>query len=115
MEDIARVIYEVIKEKAVWKGEVYNIPGNQRYTVLEVLKWLEEIMGKEIKARFVSDRPGHDRMYCMSTKLRYDVTPFKDGLMRTGKLVSQQQVVVGALNFRQVHHTGRTVEELIIL
>ena len=32
VEDTARVIYEVIKERADWRGEVYNIPGNQRYT-----------------------------------------------------------------------------------
>ena len=83
VEDTARVIYEVIKEKAEWKGEVYNIPGNQRYTVLEVLKALEEVMGREVKIKFVGDRPGHDRRYCMTTKLKYEVTPLKEGLKKT--------------------------------
>ena len=47
VEDTARLIYDLVKDKAEWKGEVYNIPGNQRYTVLEVLKELEDVMGRE--------------------------------------------------------------------
>ena len=70
-------------ESASWSGEVYNIPGGQRYSVLDVIKAVGEVMGKEVKVKFVSDRPGHDRRYCMTTRLKYEVTPFKEGIRKT--------------------------------
>jgi len=82
VEDTVRIIFNIIS-KANWKGEVYNIPGKQRANTLEIIKLLEEIMGKEIKIKFVSDRPGNDRKYCMNTSLSYEVTPLKDGLKKT--------------------------------
>ncbi|QIW24516.1 dTDP-glucose 4,6-dehydratase [Sulfolobus sp. S-194] len=82
VEDTTRIIADLL-EKAEWRGEVYNIPGKQRVSNLDLLKMLGEVMGKEIRIRFVSDRPGHDRRYCMNTRLKYEVTPLKDGLRRT--------------------------------
>jgi len=82
VEDTARIIADLL-ERAEWKGEVYNIPGKQRVTNLDLLKLLGEVMGKEIKIKFVSDRPGHDRRYCMSTRLSYETTPLKEGLRKT--------------------------------
>ncbi|MBB5255011.1 dTDP-glucose 4,6-dehydratase [Sulfurisphaera ohwakuensis] len=82
VEDTARIIYDIL-EMAEWRGEVYNIPGGQRYSVLDVVKMISEVMGREVKVKFVSDRPGHDRRYCMSTKLKYEVTPLREGLKRT--------------------------------
>ena len=82
VEDTVGIIFNIIS-KANWKGEVYNIPGKQRVTNLELIKLLEEVMGKEIKIKFVSDRPGHDRRYCMNTSLSYEVTLLKDGLKKT--------------------------------
>ncbi|MCG2871693.1 MAG: dTDP-glucose 4,6-dehydratase [Sulfolobales archaeon] len=82
VEDTARIIADLL-ERAEWKGEVYNIPGKQRVTNLDLLKLLGEVMGKEIKIKFVSDRPGHDRRYCMNTRLSYETTPLKEGLRKT--------------------------------
>lgn len=82
VEDTARIIADLL-DRAEWKGEVYNIPGKQRVTNLDLLKLLGEVMGKEIKIKFVSDRPGHDRRYCMNTRLSYETTPLKDGLRKT--------------------------------
>lgn len=82
VEDTARIVFDVMR-KAEWKGEAYNIPGGQRYNVLEILKMLEEVSGKEVRIKFVSDRPGHDRRYCMITRMKYEVTPFKEGLRKT--------------------------------
>jgi len=48
VEDTARIIADLL-DRAEWKGEVYNIPGKQRVTNLDLLKLLEEVMGKEIK------------------------------------------------------------------
>ena len=82
VEDTARIIADLL-DRAEWKGEVYNIPGKQRVTNLDLLKLLGEVMGKEIKIKFVSDRPGHDRRYCMNTRLSYETTPLKEGLRKT--------------------------------
>ena len=84
VEDTARILADLL-DRAEWKGEVYNIPGKQRVTNLDLLKLLGEVMGKEVKIKFVSDRPGHDRRYCMNTRLSYETTPLKDGLRRTYK------------------------------
>ncbi|MEM4001640.1 MAG: dTDP-glucose 4,6-dehydratase [Saccharolobus sp.] len=82
VEDTGRIIADLI-EKAEWSGEVYNIPGGQRYSVLDVVKMIGEVMGREVEVRFVNDRPGHDRRYCMTTGLRYEVTPLREGLRKT--------------------------------
>lgn len=82
VEDTARIIVDLLDE-AEWRGEVYNIPRRQRVSNLELVKLLSEVMDKEVKIKFVSDRPGHDRRYCMSTRLSYEVTPLKEGLRRT--------------------------------
>ena len=37
----------------------------------------------ESKIKFVEDRPGHDRRYCMTTKLKFEATPLKEGLKKT--------------------------------
>ncbi|WP_016730708.1 dTDP-glucose 4,6-dehydratase [Saccharolobus islandicus] len=82
VEDTARIIADLI-DKAEWRREVYNIPGKQRVSNLELVKLLSEVMGKEVRIKFVSNRPGHDRRYCMNTKLSYEVTPLKEGLRKT--------------------------------
>ena len=45
-------------------------------------------MGKEIKIKFVSDRTGHDRRYCIKFSLSYEVTLLKEGLEKTYESVS---------------------------
>jgi len=82
VEDTARIIADLL-ERAEWKGEVYNIPGKQTVSNLELVKLLSEVMGKEVRIKFVSDRPGHDRRYCMNTRLSYETTPLKEGLRKT--------------------------------
>jgi dTDP-glucose 4,6-dehydratase len=88
VEDTARIIYEIISKKAEWDGKVYNLPGKQRYTVLEIIKMLEEIIGTEIKIKFVSERPGMDKRYRMKIKLEYETTPIKEGLRKTVGIVN---------------------------
>jgi dTDP-glucose 4,6-dehydratase (EC 4.2.1.46) len=82
VEDTARIIADLL-ERAEWKGEVYNIPGKQTVSNLELVKLLSEVMGREVRIKFVSDRPGHDRRYCMKTRLSYETTPLKEGLRKT--------------------------------
>lgn len=49
-------------------GDIYNIGGNNEKTNLDLVKLILEIMGKSTSLlKFVSDRPGHDRRYAVST------------------------------------------------
>jgi len=43
-------------------GRVYNIPGGQLATNIEIVSTIAEIAGVEPKLKFVADRPGHDRI-----------------------------------------------------
>ncbi|MEM0120799.1 MAG: dTDP-glucose 4,6-dehydratase [Thermoprotei archaeon] len=81
VEDTVKVIARLADEGA--SGKVYNIPGGQLATNMEVVNIVGEIVGVEPNVRFVGDRPGHDRFYRMSTSLKYDVTPLREGLRRT--------------------------------
>ncbi|WP_049770896.1 dTDP-glucose 4,6-dehydratase, partial [Saccharolobus solfataricus] len=83
VEDTARVIFDLIRS-AEWRGEVYNIPGGYRVKNIQLIRLLERVIKKEIKVKYVSDRPGHDRRYCMiNTKLNYTTTPLEEGLRKT--------------------------------
>jgi dTDP-glucose 4,6-dehydratase len=81
VEDTASLIMRLVSEGE--KGQVYNLPGGHVVSNLELLQILGEVMGRGVKVKFVGDRPGHDRVYSMRTKLRYTTTPLREGLRRT--------------------------------
>jgi dTDP-glucose 4,6-dehydratase len=76
-------------------GEFYNIGSNKNLNNLEITKNLLNIskklipLGKNVKIKFVKDRPGHDIRYALnSNKIKkelgwYPKTKFKDGLKKT--------------------------------
>jgi len=66
-----------------FKCKAFRATQLEGETNLDLLKLLGEVTGKEIKIKFVSDRPGHDRRYCMNTRLSYETTPLKEGLRKT--------------------------------
>ncbi len=53
-------------------GETYNVGADNELTNLELTEAILDIMGKPASLmRFVEDRPGHDRRYCLnSAKIR---------------------------------------------
>ena len=81
VEDTVRLIKDLMKNGK--SGEIYNLPGNNHITNLELVKLIGKIMNKEVKIKFVKDRPGHDRLYSMKSKLKYEVTPLEEGLRKT--------------------------------
>ncbi|AOL17290.1 dTDP-glucose 4,6-dehydratase [Sulfolobus sp. A20] len=83
VEDTARIIADIIEKFAKWDGDVYNLPGKQVMTNLSVVMTIGEIMGREVRVKFVEDRPGHDRRYCMKPSIEYEVTPLREGLKKT--------------------------------
>lgn len=67
VEDHCRGIRAVLDKGA--DGEVYNIGGNRSLPNLEVVKRILEATGKpESLIRYVTDRPGHDRRYALSSE-----------------------------------------------
>ncbi len=71
-------------------GEVYNIGGSRSLPNIEVVKRILEATGKpESLIRYVTDRPGHDRRYALSSeKIEHETgwkpaMAFEEGLART--------------------------------
>ena len=77
------------------KGEFFNIGSNKNLKNIEITKELLKIskkkisLGKNVKIKFVKDRPGHDFRYALnSSKIRKKIkwkpkTNFKTGLEKT--------------------------------
>jgi len=88
VEDHCRGIRAVLEQGR--EGEIYNIGGNRSLPNLEVVRRILEATGKpESLIRYVTDRPGHDRRYALSSaKLMRETgwepqVGFEEGLART--------------------------------
>jgi len=67
VEDHCAAIWLVLTQAV--PGAVYNVGGHNEIANLDLVKQLLAILGKpESLIRFVTDRPGHDRRYAMSSK-----------------------------------------------
>ena len=88
VEDHCRALAALLEKGRA--GEIYNIGGNCALPNLEVVRRILRITGKpENLIRFVTDRPGHDRRYALSSrKIQQETgwrpeTQFEEGLRRT--------------------------------
>jgi dTDP-glucose 4,6-dehydratase len=88
VEDHCRGILAVLAQGR--EGEIYNIGGNRSLPNLEVVGRLLQATGKpESLIEYVTDRPGHDRRYALSSeKIMREtgwrpVVDFEEGLART--------------------------------
>ena len=72
VEDHCDALYKVFKNGM--KGEFYNIGSNINSSNLDIAKLLIKIaknkikLGKNVKIKFVKDRPGHDIRYALDSK-----------------------------------------------
>lgn len=64
-DDNSNFIWSLIQSQQ--KG-VYNISSGERYTNLEIIKIIENILGYKLNLEFVEDRKGHDRRYGLTSK-----------------------------------------------
>ncbi|WP_292319529.1 dTDP-glucose 4,6-dehydratase [Caldisphaera sp.] len=81
VEDTARILVDLsINGK---KGEIYNIPGKKIISNLELVKIIEKNLNIKLKLKYVKDRPGHDKEYCMETDINYETTEFEEGIKKT--------------------------------
>jgi dTDP-glucose 4,6-dehydratase len=88
VEDFCRAIHTVL-EKAR-PGEAYNAGGPDEMENVDVVRRILELTGRdESLIEHVTDRPGHDRRYSLSSdKIRAELgwepqVPFEEGLGRT--------------------------------
>jgi dTDP-glucose 4,6-dehydratase len=88
VEDHCRAILAVLTQGR--DGEIYNIGGNRSLPNLDVVHKLLALTGRpESLIQYVTDRPGHDRRYALSSeKLMRETgwrpeTDFENGLART--------------------------------
>jgi dTDP-D-glucose 4,6-dehydratase len=61
VDDNCEIILELMLSKAT--DESYNIGSGYHYKNIEIINFIGETLGKEIKRDFVADRLGHDRSY----------------------------------------------------
>ena len=67
VDDHCRGILAVLEQGR--EGEIYNIGGNRSLPNLEVVHQVLALTGKpESLIRYVTDRPGHDRRYALSSE-----------------------------------------------
>ena len=64
-DDNSNFIWSLIQSQQ--KG-VYNISSGERYTNLEIIEIIENILGYKLNLEFVEDRKGHDRRYGLTSK-----------------------------------------------
>jgi dTDP-glucose 4,6-dehydratase len=87
VEDFARAIDSVLMRGE--PGEAYNVGGPDEVENLDVVRRIVELAGRdESLIEYVTDRPGHDRRYSLSSdKVRAlgwePLTRFEDGLPQT--------------------------------
>lgn len=88
VEDHCRAIMSVLDKGRV--GEIYNIGGNRSLPNLEVVRKVLALTGRpESLIEYVTDRPGHDRRYALSSAKLMQETgwrpemDFETGLART--------------------------------
>ncbi|HET8549648.1 MAG TPA: dTDP-glucose 4,6-dehydratase [Bryobacteraceae bacterium] len=88
VEDHCRALFRVLD--AGRPGEIYNIGGTRALPNIEVIRRVLAVTGKpESLIRYVTDRPGHDRRYALTSEKLIRETgwkpevDFEEGLHRT--------------------------------
>lgn len=99
VEDHCRAIYAVLTKGK--EGEVYNVGGSRALPNIEVVKQILTAVGKPFSLMTtVTDRPGHDRRYAITTEKLETATgwkalmPFEEGLQQTIDWYRQNQAWV---------------------
>ena len=57
------------------------------FSNLELVKIIEKNLNIKLKLKYVKDRPGHDKEYCMETDINYETIEFEEGIKKTHTIV----------------------------
>ena len=63
--DNVKQIYKLLVSDVV--NEVYNIGSGERYQNIDIINMIGNILGTDVKYKFVEDRLGHDKRYSLSS------------------------------------------------
>lgn len=67
VDDNVKILVDLMfDDRAI--NNVYNISSNIEYKNIDIINIIGEILGKEVKYKFVPDRLGHDRAYRIRTQ-----------------------------------------------
>ena len=81
VDDHCEALFEILKKGKI--GEFYNIGSNKNFNNIEITNKLINIarnhikIGKNVKIKFVKDRPGHDKRYALNSNKIYKHTSWK--------------------------------------
>jgi dTDP-glucose 4,6-dehydratase len=87
-DDNAKSILTLLMSDEV--NEIYNIGTGESYTNNQIIKMIGNILGKDVKFKYVEDRLGHDRRYSLSS-LKYEN---KFGVMQNTKLTEWLKKII---------------------
>jgi dTDP-glucose 4,6-dehydratase len=87
-DDNAKAILTLLMSDEV--NEIYNIGTGESYTNNQIIKMIGDILGKDVKFKYVEDRLGHDRRYSLSS-LKYEN---KFGVMQNTKLTEWLKKII---------------------
>ena len=65
VHDNTSFIWDLIEKDA---SGIHNISSGERYTNLDIIEMIENILNRKIEIEFVEDRKGHDRRYGIVSK-----------------------------------------------
>jgi dTDP-glucose 4,6-dehydratase len=87
-DDNAKAILTLLMSDEV--NEIYNIGTGESYTNNQIIKMIGDILGKDVKFKYVEDRLGHDKRYSLSS-LKYEN---KFGVMQNTKLTEWLKKII---------------------
>ncbi len=112
VKDHCEALYKVFKSGKI--GENYNIGSNKNYNNLEICKTLIKvakkniIIGKNVRVKFVKDRPGHDKRYALNSskiinQLKWKPkTSFINGINKTFKWYLNNKKYYKSINKKDI-------------
>ena len=112
VEDHCQALIKILQKGKV--GNFYNIGSNINKTNIQITKSLIDIakknikIGKNVKIKFVKDRPGHDKRYAInSSKIKNKIgwkpkISFEEGLKKTFSWYLNNQQYYSKLNKKDI-------------
>ena len=112
VKDHCEALYKIYLNGRI--GSFYNIGSNKNLTNIQVTKELLKIakktikIGKKVKIKFITDRPGHDRRYALNSKkiieeLKWKPkTNFNEGIKLTFEWYNKNKMYYKSLNKKDI-------------
>ena len=112
VKDHCEALYKIYLNGRI--GSFYNIGSNKNLTNIQVTKELLKIakktikIGKKVKIKFITDRPGHDKRYALNSKkiieeLKWKPkTNFNEGIKLTFEWYNKNKMYYKSLNKKDI-------------